>query len=526
MRAEWMSRSKTPAKTNNRRMALHPVPLVQPLERRVLCDHALAAAINLGALAGEQAFSGSVGPATNSAVYRSVTLSAPGTLAAYLTNLSAHADLSIIRDTNRNQTIDTGEVITKCARPGTANQWVSTPLPAGTYYVGIAAATGASTRYNLTLFASYAGVTPATARNVGTLAGSVSFTDFVGYSHTDGYYQFTLPGPRTVAASLGGLTANADLQLIRDANHDGIVQSSEVLATSSHGGSTPEALSKSLPGGTYFVRVLRRSGDTNYKLTLSAPPGLKILFDYRYDKSGWFAAHPDAMARLQDAAQSFADLTDNPAAIVPGNGNGWSETFSDPAGSAQTLTLRNPVVAANTVVIYVGASSSLISNELGRAAPGGWNAVGSEQWVNAVEGRGQHGALIPNPTDNGTWGGSITFSSTTNWNLSAALPKPTQNDFLSVARHEICHVLGLGTADSWNTYVSANTFTGPHARAANGGKDPILSPDRGHWADGTFSTVNGVKQLCEMDPFLQTGTRRALTALDYAGLQDVGWTLG
>ncbi|MDB5354807.1 MAG: Calx-beta protein [Phycisphaerales bacterium] len=526
MRAERMSRTKTSLKTSGGRMAFQHFPLVQALERRVLCDHALAAAINLGALAGESAFTGSVNPAMNSAVYRSVTLSAPGTLSAYLSNLNAHADLSIIRDANHNLSIDPGEIITKCARPGTANQWVSTQLPAGTYYLGIAASPGTSTRYTLALSAAYAGVTPAGARDAGTLAGSVSFKDFVGFSHTDGFYKFTLPGPRPFTASLTGLTANADLQLIRDANHDGIVQPSEVLAISSHGGNTSETISKSLPAGTYYVRVFRQSGEANYNLTLTAPPGLKILFDYRYDKSGWFAAHPDAKARLQDAAQSFADFIDNPAAIVPGNGNTWNETFQDPGGSSQTLTLSNQVVAANTIVIYVGASATLLSNELGRAAPGGWNATGSEQWVNAVEGRGQAGALIPNPTDNGTWGGSITFSSSTNWNLSAALPKPTQNDFLSVARHEICHVLGLGTADSWNTYVAGNVFIGPHALVANGGKDPVLSPDREHWADGTFSTVNGTKQLCEMDPFLQTGTRRALTALDYAGLQDVGWTEG
>ncbi|HWE95244.1 MAG TPA: pre-peptidase C-terminal domain-containing protein [Tepidisphaeraceae bacterium] len=508
------------------RKASGRIPLVQTLERRIFCDHALAAAINLGTLAGESSLTGSISAPASPAVYRAVTLSARGTLSAYLTKLAAHADLSIIRDTNRNLSIDAGEVVTQSTRAGTANQWVSTTLPAGTYYVGINATAGKATGYDLTLYASYAGVTPASARSVGTLAGSVSYSDFVGFSHTDGYYQFTLPGPRPFTASLTGLTADADLQLIRDANHDGIVQPSEVLATSSHSGRANESISKSLAAGTYFIRVLDRSGEANYHLSLSAPAGLKIVFDYRYDKSGWFAAHPDAKARLQDAAQSFADFIDNPAAIVPAGSNSWNETFADPAGSAQTLTFHNAGIAADTIVIYVGASSSLVSNELGRAAPGGWNVTGSEDWLNAVEGRGQAGAIIPNPTDDGTWGGSITFSTTTNWNLSAAAPTATQNDFLSVARHEICHVLGLGTADSWNTYVSGNVFTGPRARAANGGKDPALSPDREHWADGTFSTVNGAKQLCEMDPFLQTGTRRALTALDYAGLEDVGWTLG
>ena len=145
--------------------------------------------------------------------------------------------------------------------------------------------------------------------------------------------------------------------------------------------------------------------------------------------------------------------------------------------------------------------------------------------MNAVASRGQAGALKDTPTGFGPWGGSISFSNTTNWNLSTALPGASQNDFLSVATHEISHVLGFGTSASWETYVSGTKFIGPHAEAADGGKAVPLAPGLAHWADGFKSTVNGVSQFAEMDPYLITGTRRAFTALDYAGLEDVGWTV-
>jgi hypothetical protein len=150
-------------------------------------------------------------------------------------------------------------------------------------------------------------------------------------------------------------------------------------------------------------------------------------------------------------------------------------------------------------------------------------------------GRGQAGALLASPTDNGPWGGSLTFNNTSTWYFDS---DPTtvesftgQNDFYSVAVHEIAHLLGLGTADSWVTLetdpgTGGTTFTGTHSVALVG-SSVTLSPDNGHWANGTMSTVAGtaIAQEAAMDPSLTVGTRKYFTNLDYAGLQDVGWQL-
>ena len=224
------------------------------------------------------------------------------------------------------------------------------------------------------------------------------------------------------------------------------------------------------------------------------------------------------------AASAFSDFTNALTAIAPSGSNSWSESFVDPNGSGSVVSVKNPTVAADTVVIYVGGATNVVGNELGRAAPGGWSALGTQSWVDTVAARGQAGALATTPSGFGPWGGEITFSTTANWNLTTSLPTAAQNDFLSVATHEIAHVLGFGTAASWFNYVYNNKFYGPHAEALNHGLPLPLYTGDAHWADGTVSTANGVFQPAEMDPFLTIGTRRALTALDEAALEDVGWT--
>ncbi len=100
------------------------------------------------------------------------------------------------------------------------------------------------------------------------------------------------------------------------------------------------------------------------------------------------------------------------------------------------------------------------------------------------------------------------------------------NDLYSVLLHEIGHVLGIGTADSWNNLVSGGLFTGAASVASYGGSVP-LNPTGDHWAEGTKSTVYGTatSQEAAMDPTLTVGTRKLFTNLDVAGLQDVGWQI-
>jgi hypothetical protein len=244
-----------------------------------------------------------------------------------------------------------------------------------------------------------------------------------------------------------------------------------------------------------------------------AVPALAVQFDYTFDAAGFFN-DPTRRAVLQQAADDLGEQISTPlAAITPSGRNSWSEVFADPT-TGQDVRVNNPSVPADTVVVYVGGRP-LSGAEVGESAPGGSPALGSGTWVNAVSTRGTTGFS--------TWGGSIAFDTTATWFFGSGVNGLRRGlaDFYSVAVHEMGHVLGIGTADQWYGLISGGLFTGAHAEAVYGGPVPVTS-DGGHWADGV--TVGG--QQAAMDPVITTGTRIPFTALDYAALQDIGWSVG
>jgi len=61
------------------------------------------------------------------------------------------------------------------------------------------------------------------------------------------------------------------VQLIYDANNNGVVDYPYVLTISTNSGTTQDAISRALGGGNYYIRVYPYStDDTNYTLTVSA----------------------------------------------------------------------------------------------------------------------------------------------------------------------------------------------------------------------------------------------------------------
>ena len=253
---------------------------------------------------------------------------------------------------------------------------------------------------------------------------------------------------------------------------------------------------------------------------------INFQFDYSLDSSHFFDS-PVARQALEQAGATLGGyLTDTLEAITPGGLNSWIAQFSNP-GTGSSVTLPNLSIAANTLLIYVGARPSLGGGTVAESAPGGWYSGNSDdQWNDLLAARGQLGAIPSSAhadtTDFGPWGGSLSFSSSVNWYLgsSSAGIQPNQMDFLSVAQHELGHLLGFGTSASFDRYISGSVFTGPAATAANDGEgSPFLSGDRAHWATGTTDGGQGAA----MDPSLGPGVRRLFTGLDFAALNDIGW---
>ncbi len=244
---------------------------------------------------------------------------------------------------------------------------------------------------------------------------------------------------------------------------------------------------------------------------------IAIQFDYSRDTNNFFA---DTARRqiLELAGETLGSrLDDELLAITPSGGNTWSLTSFNPSGSG-SFTLNDQSIPANSVLVFVGSRNM---SSLAVGGPGGYSSSGSDAWNDLVVERGQAGMLVNPQTDFGLWGGAITFDVDADWYFGMAADGQGSNqyDFLSVALHELGHVLGIGTADSWDNQVSGSFFVGPHSVAEYGGNVP-LSGDA-HFKRETMD--NG--QEVAMDPDLLIGTRKLFTALDYAALADVGWEL-
>ncbi|MEM1168756.1 MAG: PPC domain-containing protein [Cyanobacteria bacterium P01_H01_bin.35] len=105
------------------------------------------------------------------------------------------------------------------------------------------------------------------------VVGSVEANDFVGSENPADIYSFILNTPSSLDVVLGGLSGDADIELIEDINNNGVVEALEVFAESRNVGTIDERIVvDSLPDGNYFVRVSQFDGDTNYSLSLEANP--------------------------------------------------------------------------------------------------------------------------------------------------------------------------------------------------------------------------------------------------------------
>jgi hypothetical protein len=265
-------------------------------------------------------------------------------------------------------------------------------------------------------------------------------------------------------------------------------------------------------------KPLRRP--TLEELEVRSCPSVTIQIDYSLDTNHFFdtAAKKDVM---QLAASTLGSgLSDSLLPIAPQGTNQWTASIINPATGGTSL-FPNLNVPGDTLIVYAGGRP-LDGSELGEGGPGGYQVSGSPDWQNVVAARGQTGALATPPTDFGPWGGSVSFDTNANWYFGTSTTGlgATQTDFLSVACHELGHLLGVGTAPSWNAQVGTDGFVGTHAVAEYGQGDAVpLNGDNEHWAPGTQD--HG--PLAAMNPSLAPGKRTPFTHLDWAALQDIGW---
>lgn len=120
-----------------------------------------------------------------------------------------------------------------------------------------------------------AGNTLATARKITLTSTTQTITDSVGGGDLNDFYSFSLSSRSSFRLTLGGLSQNANVELIRDSNLNGIVESSEIISRSYNDGTATELIGGTLDVGNYFIRVFpsyksASSKATSYSLGVSA----------------------------------------------------------------------------------------------------------------------------------------------------------------------------------------------------------------------------------------------------------------
>ena len=233
-----------------------------------------------------------------------------------------------------------------------------------------------------------------------------------------------------------------------------------------------------------------------------------ITLDYRFDSNGFFD-NPEARAAMEAAAAAWEAVILDDFVEVPA---GIQYTIDNPStGATETITLTE---ATDDLVIYVGARQ-LSGNTLGRAGPSGYSAQGD--FFNARISSNFRG---DGPvTDFEPWAGVVYFDTDSAWNFDLDGPASGSSDFLSVAMHEIGHILGFGTSAAFDAHIINGHFHGPNALAENGGNPIPLDSIGAHVTEGFFG--NSVL----MDPFLTVGTRVEISDLDKAMLADIGYQI-
>ncbi|HSV15557.1 MAG TPA: PPC domain-containing protein, partial [Tepidisphaeraceae bacterium] len=276
--------------------------MFEPLEGRTLMSGAPATFSDLGNLTGRQTVGDTVSTSQAVDSYK-FQLPAAGSINLLLSGLTHNANLHLLNSS--------GGQISTSAAAGTANDQINVnSLSAGTYFAQVDfvndGSAGTSTAYALQLTADKAGNTLATARDLGDLSVATTKTinDFVDASDTADFYKFELSSIRQVNVLMNNLTANADLQVIVDVVNPGVVDTGEVVLSSSNTGTNFDQVTPTFGPGTYFLKV-QPAGNaaTNYTLNINSLPG--AVAD---DHGGDSASNPRAIGTLGFGTQTFVDF--------------------------------------------------------------------------------------------------------------------------------------------------------------------------------------------------------------------------
>lgn len=245
-----------------------------------------------------------------------------------------------------------------------------------------------------------------------------------------------------------------------------------------------------------------------------AAPGITIEFDYRFDTSGWFA-DPVRRRALEAAAAIWSARIVDDFENIPVGTTVRVQDPEDPDATGMNFAIDREI---DDVLVFVACAS----------LPGTHNAITrSSAAIGSVSDPALSARLSDRwyGSDYEPWVSAITFECSGSWyfdptpDTASDIPSASR-DFITVAAHELGHVLGFGNSDAYRALVSGGTFVGATAVRVYGGPVPLASSEA-HFLSGL--SFGGLEPL--LDPEKGPGLRVEPTNLDLAVLADIGYAL-
>lgn len=268
-----------------------------------------------------------------------------------------------------------------------------------------------------------------------------------------------------------------------------------------------------------------------YRMSFGA---IDIIWDYSYDSGNYF--NDDRKYIMEQVAYAFESRLGGESfgSLDPAEHAGSTMSpylsFGNPTTGASTdvnfgtiTSEGNKVGAADTIVIFLGAQAVGTGNYLGVARQGygtGSYSLGDpwkDYWDN-TRNTNNHWDSI---------GGAISVNSSFSFYDDTDLTTHTDattsglTDFYSVMVHELGHIMGVSTLP--NAWMSSSSWTGTNAKREYSSQNvPMQS---GHFKAGIDLSKISCDCHPSMLPNIGINTRRGFSDIDFALLQDMGYSI-
>lgn len=245
-----------------------------------------------------------------------------------------------------------------------------------------------------------------------------------------------------------------------------------------------------------------------------------IELDYRFDSTGFFN-NPLHRNALEAAAAIWENLIQDEFDNIPA---GIQFTVENPidSGRWETVVLNSEI---DDLLIFVGTipENGDRGNALALAKFDGLDAAGDVFQARISDNFRGTGPV----TNFEPWVGTLSFNPNPSFNWFFD-PTPAtdddipdgQIDFITVALHEIGHILGIGTAPIFQAIGAGAAFTGPNTVNVNGGVPVPLEPDLIHVGQGV--SIDGQAVLMDRRADFE---RILPSRIDLALLADIGYEI-